>query len=539
MIKECETAARRLADYLASNIHLGRFPWDSYYGEALSLWLFADIGIHNDKQEELLDKVISELNDAESKFSFEFINLGLYKYFEITGDYRIKPYLQYPRYLGTKVCNWGLLRLLDKIMEAKINNKILSFKHFLTRSKCLLLLKIMQMDYGLIKDDPFLFDMFPLQRATKSRSLQYHAFSLFLLYHIWKETGWSFVKNAFCRGAEFASNFVLSNGDSAYIGRGLEQVKGYACLLFSLTAACCLDVQNCMKAAEKVFSYLISFQRKDGSFPLVLNGKEMRTPEKADVRDSSITGWYSYNTVADYLPLVGVCLFETAKLLAEKKLEAELPEGEEVNLKMFGEDFAIWRNNKYEAVLSKPGGDWTNDLPIPYLCVKNNSLLPCYGGEEYHGSFYSKEMIPLPYYINSAGTIVFIRDLVRYRLCKKSQNAVTILGQGFGAEHLRDIIFLDSCIEINDSVKLEKPLSVTLETIYPFVIFGFSAKILKGNRILLSNENESVEVEIDGIEGKLEVFDAYCARGKLVGIREVVKASDIFKWKRHYKLLLT
>ena len=60
-------------------------------------------------------------------------------------------------------------------------------------------------------------------------------------------------------------------------------------------------------------------------------------------------------------------------------------------------DFIKIVRPRYEAVLSRPSGYWTNDLPIPYIVSAFKAATPCYGGEQFQKSLYSTQGLPLPY----------------------------------------------------------------------------------------------------------------------------------------------
>jgi hypothetical protein len=49
-------------------------------------------------------------------------------------------------------------------------------------------------------------------------------------------------------------------------------------------------------------------------------------------------------------------------------------------------------------VLAKPGGDWSNGLSMPYLVINGESVLPCYGGEQFGSRLYSPSALSLPYW---------------------------------------------------------------------------------------------------------------------------------------------
>jgi hypothetical protein len=147
------------------------------------------------------------------------------------------------------------------------------------------------------------------------RSFAYHCFCGALLVDLWQRRGYRWAAAAAAQAAEFISRFILPNGDALYVGRGQEQIFGYGALLYLLEAAGEMTGNaDFREYADRVFGYLLSFQRNDGAFPLVL--REGEDPEPWT--DGTRLGWYSYNRYADYLPFLGCMLLKAARPTARR-----------------------------------------------------------------------------------------------------------------------------------------------------------------------------------------------------------------------------
>lgn len=195
---------------------------------------------------------------------------------------------------GTRMFNWFLLRKLNK----RLCNRHGILDHLTLRIAS----KIYQKSTGLILDE------------FQTRSLQYHTFCLFVLADLIEEDPKnSWLKQWFINGIEFSMSHILSDGTSLYIGRGQEQIFGYGALIYSLEYCHIkihpLDEQKLNQVSRR----LLSFQREDGSYPLVLRNRE---PEPRDARFSGKPpgGWYGYNTLFDYQPFLAYCLKKAGEL---------------------------------------------------------------------------------------------------------------------------------------------------------------------------------------------------------------------------------
>ncbi|NOH45057.1 hypothetical protein F0259_14755 [Vibrio cyclitrophicus] len=244
----------------------------------------------------LAEKALTHLEQQDHQhpnYSWEFVVFAiqkLKKQDKLNGDNPLDSYHE----KGTRMFNWFLLRNINKIFCGK-------FSAF-DECKLHIGLRLFQNKEGLILDE------------FKTRSLQYHAFCLFILAHIIEQQPKNkTVKKHFLAGVKYAMDYILEDGTSIYIGRGQEQIFGYGSLIYALEFCHAhieaLDENILNKLADKV----ISLQREDGSYPLVLRARQ---PEKSDVcfKSDHPDGWYGYNTLYDYQPFLGYCLFLSGTL---------------------------------------------------------------------------------------------------------------------------------------------------------------------------------------------------------------------------------
>ena len=265
-------------------------------------------------------------------------------------------------------------------------------------------LRRMQNPSGLILDDPGV------------RSFQYHCFSAAMIYEIYQETKDPFFLESFSRAVSFIRHFILPNGDTLYVGRGQQQSFGYASLIYILSALYALTGDRFVLGdLVTVARYVTSYARLDGSLPLVLGGGEEPLPHPNNPhQDPKYLGWYAYNNYFDYLPFAGLFLRKSAELLMSVKVGAPGC----INQEPYRDpDFMKVISGQTIFVISRAGGYWANDLPVPYVYSGGRARTPCYGGEQFGESIYSLKGIPLP--VRSSGCSLrwkalsfFVRDMM-------------------------------------------------------------------------------------------------------------------------------
>ncbi len=397
-----EDAARGVAAYLASRQQpMGAFPGPDHYGVAASLWLWSHFGAEFSEHAE---RAVGRLTASPPDSHGEFNAYALLGCRERLGSDRIAPLLRGVRFGHRHSANWMLLRAVCRVRNGSVTSALQAKLEARTAL-------LRHMRFGFIADRPGV------------RSFAYHAFFGALLADLWRKTRWRWAGLAATRAARFISPFVLPNGDALYLGRGQEQVFGYGALLYLLEAAAQMTGEAALRAAAaRAFGHLMSFQRPDGSFPLVLNGDEPPEPWAWESRP----GWYSYNRYADYLPFLG-CMLMKAAAPGMPRLEED---ADARDARYPG--FRIHVEERYTAVLARPGGASTNDLAFPYVCVDGVSLFPCYGSERAA----PPEAMPFPYGALADGRRYSFRDRLRYRLTDRG-----LIGESSLVRHAREFDF--------------------------------------------------------------------------------------------------
>lgn len=370
--------------FLTDFVNKGTFSnYRVFYGATFTLAFLFRNGKAN---KSLLNSLLSyydKQNKNDPEFHWEFNNYALFDYLKNSNDNSIMHFLEPIQFKYTKCTNWTLLRCVVKLMGN------IDYENTIKEAK----IKIdkYQLNSGLILDD------------SNVKSFQYHCFSMALVAELFEYSKDNYFLRSFIKGVEFIRYFILENGETLYVGRGQNQSFGYGTLIYILTLMFKYSKDNTILwDLERVISFLEKNQRSDKSFPLVINGHEINIPTVIDMENPEFVGWYQYNNYFDYLPFMGFFLekaYEVLKVIDNMSVcKRSSKNYEDSNF------IKIVRKN-YEAILSKPGGYWTNDLPIPYIVVKGSNITPCYGGEQFHKSLYSVEDIPLPYCISINRTI--------------------------------------------------------------------------------------------------------------------------------------
>jgi len=98
-----------------------------------------------------------------------------------------------------------------------------------------------------------------------SRSIQYHVFTLALLHRIYLIDPNRKLKSMILKGVEYFIRFIDPEGCFNYVGRGQEQIFGYAAAIYILEAAILLDNKNgdhYEKQVLRIWSCLVSWARR-------------------------------------------------------------------------------------------------------------------------------------------------------------------------------------------------------------------------------------------------------------------------------------
>ncbi|WP_035589110.1 hypothetical protein [Hippea jasoniae] len=365
-----------ISNFIKNHIHkFNGFNVRSFYGETFALNLLYLTNNLDEKSKKILISNYEKLDKSHPEFHWEFNNYALLYYKTVSGDNSIDKFIEPLIFKNTPCTNWTLLRSNARLMAKK--DEDLAIKE--AKEK----IKKYQLKSGLILDDPGV------------KSFQYHCFSMAMIIEIYEQIKDEFFKTSFLKGVEFIRHFILSNGETLYIGRGQNQSFGYGTLIYILAVAYkYTNDKTLLGDIDLVLNFLLKFQREDGSFPLVMNGIEKNIPKVIDMQNPEFAGWYPYNNYFDYLPFMGFFLARAYYIL--KNLYCRNIQYKQQKEYRDNDFIKIVKPN-YEAVLSRPGGYWTNDLPIPYVVSKSKNLTPCYGGEQFQSSLYSLQGIALPF----------------------------------------------------------------------------------------------------------------------------------------------
>jgi hypothetical protein len=284
----------RLLEHLDKKLDPGvGYPDEPTWGYAFTLLASLEMNSkfeNNNLAQKSLDHYRKQ--DKSGGYSWEFTTYALKRSAALSKTEEIISECEYKE-KGTRMINWTLLRQLNKVYYKK--NNILS----------ILLIKVIKYIFTL-SDGQILDEL-------KTRSLQYHSFCLFLLAELDETEMHSWVKDWLIKGCLFSVRSIMNDGTALYMGRGQEQIFGYGALLYALEYTSKKYNLDFDTEIEAVWNRLSSFQRSDGSYPLVLNES---FPEKADISyaKNKPHGWYGYNTLYDYQPFLAYCLLKTAKL---------------------------------------------------------------------------------------------------------------------------------------------------------------------------------------------------------------------------------
>ncbi len=196
--------------------------------------------------------------------------------------------------------NWVAMRAYSALLRYRLFK--IPFDMFKFWRRVLVINKVRQSD-GCYDDSP-----------NQSRPIQYHVFTLALLHRIFSLHPESKTRENFLSGVNYFIRFIDPDGCFNYIGRGQEQIFGYAVGVYVLEAAKDLDEENTdiyQYNLDKIWNYLLGFQR-DEHFPIVLNNR----------RDEEKFGWYDYHYLTVYNAFLGVWIGFSHLLRKESRLNA-------------------------------------------------------------------------------------------------------------------------------------------------------------------------------------------------------------------------
>lgn len=192
--------------------------------------------------------------------------------------------------------NWIAMRAYSSLLKSRLFHSPFDMIDFLLRIKRV---------HKARKADGC-YDDFP----NISRPIQYHVYTIGLLHRVYLLKPNDRLKKYILDGINYFTKFIDPDGCFNYLGRGQEQIFGYAVAMYLLEAAKKLDpskFEYYQEQAEKVWKYLLQF-KKEGYFPLVLNKR----------KDEDRFGWYDYHHLTVYNAFLGVWLGFTGKLFSDE-----------------------------------------------------------------------------------------------------------------------------------------------------------------------------------------------------------------------------
>jgi len=399
-----------------------KFDSRTFYGESFSLAFLNELDMLESNIKKDLIFSYENIDKSDPEFHWEFNNYALFEYFNNSGDSKVVKFLYPLKFKNTECTNWTLLRSNVRLLaEQDIKLALKEAKYKLNK---------FQLDSGLILDE------------KNVKSFQYHCFSTAMIAELYIKTKEKKFLNSFLLGVKFIRKFILRNGEALYIGRGQKQSFGYGAIVYILSLAYKYsNDKTILGDLNKIIDFLKPNQKENGSYPLVINEIKQGIPKIVDVNNPNYSGWYPYNNYFDYLPFMGFFLIKSYKIL--KDLDVN-------NIKYRKKRSYIDKNfvkvvkKRYEAVISKPGGYWTNDMPIPYLVSNGKTCTPCYGGEQFQKSLYSLKGIPLPF-------CKLFNKSIRWRSYSYLSENILWLVSPLGIMR-REFIFKDKSIKIKTKV---------------------------------------------------------------------------------------
>lgn len=287
------TAALKLRDYLDAQLQPeSGYPDRPSWGYAFTALLAVSSadGVVTPMAEKAL-RCLASQNGDDANYSWEFV------VYAVQRMKRLLPSATLPKDIdrakGTRMLNWFLLRQLNRGWFGK--------NALWTLAKVRLAMSLYTSEEGLIMDE------------LRTRSFQYHAFCLFVICELLEQhPSANFLRRWLAVGADFSVRQMLADGSMLWLGRGQEQIFGYGALVYSLEYVNRYVFPLPIESLNLLQQHVLSFQRQDGSFPLVLRRRE---PESriASFRQAP-PGWYGYNTLYDYQPFLGYTLLRTSML---------------------------------------------------------------------------------------------------------------------------------------------------------------------------------------------------------------------------------
>lgn len=357
--------------------HIGRDR--SFYGASFLKVFLADRGLLGAREQLEIEDIEakSDIDDPQRHWEFlEYAKLALLE--SPIGPGNSGGEAEPLRFKGTQVANWAMLRAICRAKRAKRDSDHQELKRAILEAKWTL--QEFQDRDGFIQD----------QRGV--RSLQYHAFSTLLLQEL---IGFDPERNlfeAYSRARNVVRAHILPCGSCVYLGRGQNQLFGYASVIRLLSETPSSEDRLRLGAILRLVS---SHQNEEGRLPLVLGSLGSATEGAPDLKSIAYAGWYAYNNYFDYLPFFAHFLHRARVSLSESvESFPERPELDSVigpTRVRHGKDFSV--------LVSRPVGVPANWMPQPLVSTTSHRAAPVFGGEEYFPSTFTRQDIPLPVFV--------------------------------------------------------------------------------------------------------------------------------------------
>jgi len=425
-----------------------------------------------------------------------------------------------------QLTNWVAMRAYSVLLRQKVFHLWLDRIKFIRRRR---VVDRAQHADGCYDDD-----------LNRSHPIQYHVFTLALLHRIFLLNSDSKMKKNFLSGVNYFLKFIDPDGCFNYLGRGQEQIFGYAVGIYVLEAAKLMDKKNVETYQfylEKIWNHLLKF-RKDKHFPLVLNGR----------RDYERFGWYDYHHLTVYNAFLGAWL-GLAHLLNPKSSSNRKEQSGEP--RVFIEFFEPTRNiivsqKEYFVALSGGSSDYLSEPGITplHLWFKDIGwVFSCPGGPSPRkfGKIRPVEHIGK----NVFAPIARMNDsewiLPAYKECEDvkvwSDSAFMVMDYGPFILN-RHVLFKDTIIVFEDLFEFKGNgiLSELRYFNFPVVIDKFKIDLDRLNEVRLLSENGIIRIIVvdrDFLSKDFEVLE--CIK-TAKGLASAIAMREIdFKIRRNKK----
>lgn len=368
-----------LREVLVSLDSNGWFEEQDHYGRAFALASLILTGQGDSDEAKVLLANVSSLTGPEETHHHEFIRFAahLCSGGVIGVQHPVKIPLT-PRFRGTRVANWVLLRsVVLRLDGRRIRANLLALSVRLVFSR-----------RGWIFDD------------RKGFSLQYHLFSSALIGLLCRSHEAPAWQECWFREVFDASLQLTRCGrEKIFVGRGALQIFGYASMfLLGVLGNRVLGAPEGLVMANNALDHL-GLNVPGSTSPLVINNLAQAPPSEFDLLDERFAGWWSYNRWADYIPFTTALLALGCQLLdAQGSLHVPCKgPPQAMRLTSVPGPFRSFSAGSEEYLVSLPNNRiYAGALPLPYRLGSQGTPFPILGGEQRKPALTTRESYPLP-----------------------------------------------------------------------------------------------------------------------------------------------